>query len=162
MKVYPPLYLMGRKINCWRCKSRTSIIGLLAPSVDYPEEFIDPEDPDALEEPLIPLYIEHVPDSILRFMQKLVPGFKLQNSYNAGEEYFGNSCASCGALIGDNHIHSRPGGAFYPTNDDEAKLIYLTEVPLSEPTDISADASIGRGQMILDNAHRITPKTMKV
>ncbi|TVO69712.1 hypothetical protein [Sedimenticola selenatireducens] len=158
MKVYPPLYLMGRKINCWRCDAKTSVVGILAPAVDYPEEFKDPEYPDDEEEPLIFVSIDHIPATILSFIQALVPGYKLQDSRTAGHEYYGNSCRACGALIGDHYIHSEPGGAFFPTNAEEAQRIYLTEIPLLEADEISAELSIGRGGLILDNAQRVVRK----
>jgi len=37
LKINPPLYMIGKKISCWWCESRMSVITLLTPSVDGTE-----------------------------------------------------------------------------------------------------------------------------
>ena len=37
LKINPPLYMIGKKISCWGCESRMSVIALLAPNVDRTE-----------------------------------------------------------------------------------------------------------------------------
>jgi hypothetical protein len=38
IKIYPPWYIIGRKIVCWRCETSMPVIALLAPKIDDTED----------------------------------------------------------------------------------------------------------------------------
>ncbi len=47
----------------------------------------------------------------------------------------------CGANFGDWFLHSEPGeGGFFPTTEEEAHLIIVNELDLSEAVHVDADA----------------------
>jgi hypothetical protein len=144
LKIRAPLYLIGKKIECWRCESRMSAVALLAPNVDGTEN-----------EVCILSNVQHLPDNVLSYVQKRVPTYKLKFSKTEGEKYFANTCPKCGVLSGDFFLHSEPGAPFFPTEEEEAKSLYLTEIPLSGAITVTASLSMGIGGIILACAKRI-------
>jgi hypothetical protein len=144
LKIRAPLYLIGKKIECWRCESRMSAVALLAPNVDGTEN-----------EVCILSNVQHLPDDVLSYVQKRVPTYKLKFSKTEGEKYFANTCPKCGVLSGDFFLHSEPGAPFFPTEEEEAKSLYLTEIPLSGAITVTASLSMGIGGIILACAKRI-------
>lgn len=144
LKISAPLYLIGKKIECWRCDSKMSVVTFLAPNVDGADDEI-----------CILSNIRHLPKDLLAYIQKRVPTFKLKYSKTEGEKYFANTCTKCGVLSGDFFLHSEPGAPFFPTEEDEAKSLYLTEIPLSGKITVAASFSIGAGDIILEFAKRI-------
>ena len=99
--------------------------------------------------------IRHLPKDILAYIQKRVPTFKLKFSKTEGEKYFANTCPKCGVLSGDFFLHSEPGAPFFPTEEDEAKSLYLTEILLSGHITVAASFSMGAGDVILECSKRI-------
>jgi hypothetical protein len=144
LKIRAPLYLIGKKIECWRCESRMSAVALLAPNVDGTEN-----------EVCILSNVQHLPDNVLSYVQKRVPTYKLKFSKTEGEKYFANTCPKCGVLSGDFFLHFEPGAPFFPTEEEEAKSLYLTEIPLSGAITVTASLSMGIGGIILACAKRI-------
>lgn len=144
LKIKAPLYLIGKKIDCWRCDSRMTVVAILAPKVEGTENAI-----------CILTNIRHLPKDVLAYIQNRVPTFELKFSKTEGEKYFANTCPKCGVLSGDFFLHSEPGAPFYPTEEDEARSLYLTEIPLSGHITVAALFSMGAGDMILECAKRI-------
>ena len=144
LKIKPPLYLIGKKIECWRCDSRMSVVAIMAPKVEGTDNEI-----------CILTNIRHLPKNVLAYIQGRVPTFKLKYSKTEGEKYFANTCPKCGVLSGDYFLLSEPGAPFFPTEEDEARSLYLTEVPLSGGITVAASFSMGAGDMILECAKRI-------
>ena len=136
--------MIGKKISCWRCEAKMPVIALLAPNVDNTEGQV-----------CVLSDIDHIPQEILSFIQEKVPTFKLKQSKMAGKKYFANTCPKCGVLYGDFFLHSEPGAAFFPTNEQEAKSLYMKEIPLTKPVKIRAGLNLGLGEMILANVKRI-------
>ena len=99
--------------------------------------------------------ILELPEMVLSYIQKRVPTFKLKFSKTVGQKYYANTCPKCGILSGDFFLHSEPGAPFFPTDEEEAKSIYMTEIPLSNPIVARASLSIGVGELIVDNAKKI-------
>jgi len=72
----------------------------------------------------------------------------------AGKKYYANTCPKCRVLYGDFFLHAEPGAPFFPTDEEDAKLLYIKEIPISK-TVLNAGLNLGLGQMILSNAKRI-------
>ncbi len=142
--INPPLYMIGRKIACWRCEARMPVIALLAPKIDNTEDQVG-----------ILTGIEHLPGEILRFIQSKVPTFKLRYSKMAGQKYFANTCPKCRVIYGDFFLHGEPGSPFFPEDEDAAKFLYIKEIPISESIEMSAGLGFGLGEIILTNAKRV-------
>ena len=144
LKVSPPLYLIGTKTSCWRCNSRMSVVSLLAPRVVGNQGQV-----------CVLSNIEKMPQEIRQFIQKKVPTFQWRSSLMAGSRYFANTCPSCHVISGDFFLHSEPGAPFFPESDQEARSLYLTEIPLSNPVRIDGSPGVGVGERILQNGKRI-------
>jgi len=144
LEITPPLYLIGKRIWCWRCETKMSVVAILAIHVEDTENQV-----------CILSDIVELPEMILSYIQKRVPTFKLKFSKTVGQKYYANTCPKCGILSGDFFLHSEPGAPFFPTDEDEAKSIYMTEIPLSNPIVARASLSIGVGELIVDNAKKI-------
>jgi hypothetical protein len=144
LKINPPLYMIGRKISCWRCGSRMSVIALLAPKVDDTEDQV-----------CVLSGIENIPEKILSFIQSKVPTFVLKLSKTIGSKYFANTCPKCRVIYGDFFLHEEPGAPLFPSDEKEATSLYIKEIPLSEPIEIGAGVGIGLGEMILKNAKKV-------
>ena len=144
VKITPPLYMIGKKIHCWRCESKMTVIALMSLHGD-----------DSDSEICILSDITEIPKKVLSHIQKRVPTFKLRDSKMAGHKYFGNTCPKCGVLTGEFFLHSEPGAPFFPTNAEEASSLYLTEIPLSKSIEIRTSLATGVGNLILNNAKKV-------
>jgi len=144
IKVSPPLYLIGMKVPCWRCNSRMPVVALLAPQVAGTDGQV-----------CVLSNIEQLPQEILLLIQKKVPTFQFRSSLMAGSKYFANTCPNCHVIYGDFFLHAEPGAPFFPESEEEAKSLYLTELPLSNSIEIQASPGIGVGELILRNGTRI-------
>jgi hypothetical protein len=144
LKIHPPLYMIGRKIGCWRCDSSMPVIALLAPKIDGTEDEVG-----------ILSGIDFIPKEILKFIQSKVPTFKLKYSKMAGKKYYVNNCPKCGVIYGDFFLQDEPGAPFFPEDEDAAEFLYIKEIPLTNSIEISASLGFGLGEIILANAKRI-------
>jgi hypothetical protein len=144
LTIDPPLYLIGKMYSCWRCGGRMPVVALLATRVE-----------GARGEICTLSGITELPDHILAYIQGRVPTFRLKFSKTVGQKYFANTCPRCGMLSGDFHLHCEPGAAFFPTNEDDAASLYITEIPVSDRIRIRAACGVGCGDLIVDNARRI-------
>jgi hypothetical protein len=144
LKIHPPLYLIGKVVHCWKCEAKMPAVALLAPHIEDTEEQV-----------CILSEVEILPNEITHYIQSRVPSFKLKYSKTAAQRYFANTCPKCGILSGDFFFHSEPGAAFFPTENAEAKQLYMTKIPISKPIEIKASLNIGVGELILENAKEI-------
>ena len=111
IRIDPPLYLAHTRMSCWRCGADMPAIALVAPNVAETEGEIC-----LLSE------VEELPESVLQFVRKRFPSFKLTYSKTLGLRYYANTCPRCGVIFGDFYLHSEPGAPFFPTTEDEAKI----------------------------------------
>lgn len=146
MKIFKPLYMAGKKISCWKCGERMSVIALIAPKTD---------DPDVDDGVCILSSIKDMPKDLLEYIQSRVPNFQMKYSKTVEDSYYANTCPKCSSLSGDFFLHSEPGGPFFPTDEDEAKELYVIELPITDPVEIECIYSVGTGELILENAQRI-------
>jgi len=99
--------------------------------------------------------IQELPRDVYFFIKKRVPSFKMKYSKMAGHKYLGNTCPKCGLLSGEFFLHAEPGGPFFPEDENDAKSLYIREIPLTGPIIVTASVSMGFGDMILKNAQRL-------
>lgn len=142
--ISPPLYLMGKKIYCWRCDAKMTVVTLLAPHVAETEN-----------EVCVLSDVQRLPAHVLAFIQKRVPTYKLKFSKTVKGKYYANTCPACGVLSGDFFLQDEPGAPFFPTNEEEASTLYITEIPLNDAVKINASLGTGVGDLILENARKI-------
>ena len=100
--------------------------------------------------------ISAMPSDVLSFIQQRVPTFLFRSSRMAGTRYFANTCPKCRVIFGDFFLNSEPGAPFFPTSEKEAKSLYMREIPISDPVEIEASPGVGTGELILENAKRLT------
>ncbi len=144
LKINPPLYLVGKKIFCWNCEEKMPAIALLAPNVDTAEG-----------EVCILSDIRVLPKDVYLFIKNRVPSFKMKYSKMAGYKYLGNTCPKCGLLSGEFFLHAEPGAPFFPVDKNDAKFLYIREIPLTDSITVAASFSTGCGDLILKNAKRL-------
>ena len=99
--------------------------------------------------------VTKLPVDIISYIQNRVPTFKLKFSKTVGQKYYANTCPKCGYISGDFFLHSEPGAPFFPSDEEEAKTIFMTDIPISTPIEIEASAGCGLGEIILENAKKI-------
>ncbi len=121
-----------------------SVIALLAPHIEDTENQV-----------CVLSDIDELPKEVLLYIQKRVPTFKRKYSKMAEKKYFANTCPKCGVMSGDFFLHSEPGAPFFPTEEEEAKSLYMTEIPLSGSITAKASLCLGTGDLILENAKKI-------
>jgi hypothetical protein len=144
LRINPPLYLIGKVVHCWKCQAKMPAVAILAPHIEDTEAQV-----------CILSEVESMPNEVTHYIQSRVPSFKLKYSKTAAQKYFANTCPKCGILSGDFFFHSEPGAPFFPTDDEEAKQLYMTKIPISKPVEIKASLNIGVGELILENAKEI-------
>ena len=144
LTVNPPLFLIGKKIHCWHCQAKLSVVALLA--LDVVDSFGDV---------CVFSNLTKMPEEVASFIQRRVPTFKYRFSKTVEQKYYANTCPKCGYISGDFHLHSEPGAPFFPCEEAEAKSLFITEIPLSGPIEIEASPSCGVGELIIENARRI-------
>jgi len=145
IRIDPPLYLAHTRMSCWRCGADMPAIALVAPSVAETEGEIC-----LLSE------VEELPESVLQFVRKRFPSFKLTYSKTLGLRYYANTCPRCGVIFGDFYLHSEPGAPFFPTTEDEAKELTLEPVPLTGSITVRGGLAMGVGDLILEHARKLT------
>jgi len=145
IRIEPPLYLTHTMISCWRCGAKMPALALVAPNVA-----------DTEGEICILSEVEDLPESVLQFVRKRFPSFKLKYSKTLGLRYYANTCPRCGVISGDFYLHSEPGAPFFPTTEDEAKQLTLEPVPLTGSITIRGGLAMGVGELILEHARMLT------
>ena len=144
LTISAPLYMTGMKIECWKCGKRMPVVALVAPEVVGTDHVV-----------CVLSDIVSLPKDVLGYVQSRVPTFQLRYSKTVQGKYYANTCPSCGVISGDFFLHSEPGAPFFPTCEDEAGLLYLTEVPIQGLMRVQAGSQLGSGELILSHAKRI-------
>lgn len=144
LQINPPLYLIGKKIHCWNCDNKMPVIALLAPNVDETEGEIC----------ILP-DIQELPKDVYFFIKNRFPSFRMKYSNMAGHKYLGNTCPKCGLLSGEFFLHAKPGGPFFTEDENDAKSLYIREIPLNGSITVTASVHMGCGDTILKNAKRL-------
>ncbi|SDU63860.1 hypothetical protein [Desulfobacula phenolica] len=143
-KIKPPLYMIGKKVHCWRCDTKMPVIALLAPHIE-----------NGYDEVYTISGIEKMPVNIRSFIQSKVPTFFFRYSKTVGKKYFANTCPHCNVIYGDFFLHDEPGAPFFPADEEDAKLLYIKEIPINGPVEIEGGAVSGMGEIILEHAIRV-------
>lgn len=144
LKILPPLYLVGMKIDCWKCQGRMPVVAVLAPNIENTDD-----------EVCVLSDIVELPKDVLGYIQKRVPTFKLKYSKTVGSKYYANTCPSCGMISGDFFLHSEPGAPFFPTDEEGASLLYRTEIPIEGTIHVQSGLHMGTGELMLNHAKQI-------
>ena len=144
LTINPPLYMIGKKVHCWRCDTKMPVVALLAPHIE-----------DGYDEVCIISGIEKLPEKVRSFIQSKVPTYIFRYSKTVGQKYFANTCPQCKIIYGDFFLHDEPGAPFFPADENDAKLLYIKEIPLNGSIIIEGNAGFGAGEMILKHAIRV-------
>ncbi len=116
-----------------------SAVAILAPNIEETEKQVC-----VLSE------IEALPIEVLDYVQKRVPTFRFKYSKTVGHKHYANTRPKCGSLSGDFFLHSEPGAPFFPTDEQEASLLYITKIPIEGSINVQASFHIGTGELILN------------
>ena len=144
LTINPPLYMIGKKVHCWRCDTKMAVVALLAPHVG-----------NEYDEVCIISGIEKLPEKVRSFIQSKVPTFIFRYSKTIKRKYFANTCPRCKVIYGDFFLHDEPGAPFFPDDEKDAKLLYIKKIPLNGSIDIEGNAGFGTGEIILKHAIRV-------
>jgi hypothetical protein len=128
LKINPPLYMIGKKVCCWRCGQKMPEIALLAPRIE-----------DSYNEVYTISNIKEMPDNVRFFIQSKVPTFLFRYSKTVEGKYFANTCPSCKVIYGNFFLHDEPGAPFFPADEKDAKSLYIKEIPLSGSVEIDGE-----------------------
>jgi len=139
-----PFYLLRSSEDCWKCGTSCRVVALAS----------------GAGEPFMLSSIESMPDEFLLAITAIHPDYELRYSQMVGSRYFMNTC-KCGAHFGDFYLFSEPGGAFFPTEDDEAAEIEVIELPFHGSYPIACSPGIGTGGIILRHGKRIALGDLK-
>ena len=155
----PPLYLIGMKIHCWKCQARMPAVALMFEYTATDSDAVgeDEENEEMSGHLTILSDTTYLPTDILKYVQGRVPTFEYRYSKTVRSKYYANTCPGCNMISGDFFLHSEPGAPFFPTTEQEASELYLTEVPFEYPARVSSSLSFNTGySLITDHAKRIT------
>ena len=142
----PPIYLVTGQEECWRCGELQRAVELVAE--------LTPSGPDDGAHLASLSNIEELPDEVLDLITERHRPFRLHRSKTAQQEYYTNFC-QCGANFGDFFLHSEPGHAFFPLDEETARSMTVEELPLSGPIEVRASFGAGTEEFILAHAQRV-------
>ncbi len=141
--VHPPLYLVTAVTTCESCGADLPVAALLSPHVSKTPG-----------EVCVFSSILELPDIVRDYIQKRVPTFRLESSRLTQSAYYVNTCPHCLASCDDFFLHDEPGAPFFPTSEQEAALLKIETIPLTQPVLIRASYGMGIGDLILENAQK--------
>ena len=154
LRVTAPIFLLRSTESCWRCHASQEVIALAFRwRLDKDQ---DEDEQPAEGEPLILDNIHTMPKPLLDAVLSRHPHFEKRASKTAGTAYYMNSCA-CGAHFGDFYLFSEPGGAFFPTDENEASRITIEELPLTGTFELDCGYGMGLGELIFEHAKKLNP-----
>ena len=148
-----PLYLAHSVQPCWRCPKRVEVVALgllrfrdLSSEAEREAEtgraynFEGEGGWMAVPADTLRLltHVAVLPAAALEAIQAHAPRYRLAVSRAAGR-YHMNHCHACGAHLGDFFMHSEPGGAFFPTSEEELARITFRELAIPGELAIRAD-----------------------
>ena len=143
MRVNPPLYIASTRIHCWKCGAEMPAMTLVAPDV-----------PDGFGDVCVLYNIRSLPAVVADFIHRHFPHFKLRYSKTTQSGYFANTCPKYQMLSGDFHLHGEPGATFCPETTEDARRLWLKEIPLPSSVEIDASPGVGCGELIIDHGRR--------
>lgn len=152
MQVPAPLYMLTSTERCWRCGETQSVIGLGTHCI-YDDDDQVGEVGDTSELVLL-TNIRSMPTDVLAHLARRHPSYMKRYSRMADDTYFANTCGHCSANFGDFYLFSEPGGAFFPTTEEEAAAIELLQLPLEGLFEFDCDFAYGIGDFILNHCQR--------
>jgi hypothetical protein len=133
-----PFYLFRASEDCWKCGSSCRVVGLASGD----------------DEPFVLSDIRSMPEEFLFAIIAAQPNYELRHSRMAETDYYMNTC-SCGAHFGDFYLFCEPGGAFFPTEKDEAAGVEVIELPIHGEHSIDCSPGMGTGGLILKHGKRL-------
>lgn len=134
MIVPAPLYLLKAPETCWKCGASIEVFAMLSTRA---EKFCD-EDGICIFSNLSDLQ-----PRLLEYLKTQSKSFQLRYSATMDDSYYANTCESCESLIGDYFLHSEPDSALFPTNEEEAAIVQITEIPIEPPIEFEATLNFG-------------------
>lgn len=155
MKIFPPFYLFFSSEPCWKCGEEQTVVAL-GVSGCHDEEYGFCSGGEGQSEEIILLVsnLSEIPEGLRSEIAKRHPRFKLHHSHTASSSYYANMCG-CGAHFGDFYLFSEPGGAFFPTSEEEAESVAYCELPIAEPLEVVGNWSEGPGDNLFKNGRRV-------
>ncbi len=148
MKIVSPVYLVRSAHACWKCGDVTPVVALAV------THFVDEDPLCEAGEPVLLEGIEDLPSELLQAVKARHLRYEKRFSKTAETPYFMNVC-SCGAHFGDFYLFSEPGGAFFPSDDNEAQQITIEELPVKGEWELTANYSVGTGAQIFEHGKRV-------
>lgn len=149
-----PVLIALNSRECYRCTKNTAVISLASDNFYCLSDDGDENDKwfwaDGFSFFSMPIFIEK---EFANIISRLFPNYKIGYSKTIEGSYWANHCEHCGALQGDFHLHSEPGGAFFPLNEQEYKQ--LTFIPIHTKFNLEMDADyswLSNADEILDYA----------
>lgn len=142
-----PFFLLLSWQDCWVCGTSCRVAGLAS----------DPPAANAWEktEPILLNNIQSMPEGFLASIRQVQPHYEFRESHTAGISFFMNTCASCGASLGDHFLHGEPGGAFFPVSDEDEAAIEVHELPFVGTYRFECAPGLGTGRSILTHGKRL-------
>lgn len=153
-----PIYIALNMRECYRCAEKTLVISLASDNFYYLNEDENENQKWFLSDDLsffsMPTYMEKELEDIL---SQTFQNYKIGYSRMAEGSYWANHCKHCGALQGDFHLHSEPGGAFFPLDIEEYEQITFVSIKTKFDLKIKAGHSwLSNSDEILNYAKSIT------
>jgi len=157
LQIGSAIYLLESSSNCWKCGTHQPVIAIATCHIDYDAPTVSERSlGDSGDDDLYILSnIEDAPEEILQCVRQVHSGFMKRWSHTAKQSYYMNVCSACDSNFGDFYLHSEPGEAFFPEDDQHASTISIRTLPLHGQFGIRSGYGVGAGFLILRNAKRI-------
>ncbi|HSU53294.1 MAG TPA: hypothetical protein VLT36_04475 [Candidatus Dormibacteraeota bacterium] len=139
IRVTAPIYLLRSTEACWRCHAVQAVVALAFRWKLDPSRKVSDQPGEG--ETVLLKNIHRLPPEVQTCINALHPAFKKQPSRTSGTEYFMNTC-ECGAHFGDYYLFSKPGGAFFPMDQEQQKRISREKLHLSGDFEFGASEGI--------------------
>lgn len=140
--VRSPFFIAVNNRQCYSCAKRTTVISLASDNF-YNLDYDDNDNEKWFKEDYFsffstPVYFN---DEVTNMLNRQFPDYKMGYSRTVGHKYWANHCKHCGALQGDFHLHSEPGGAFFPLGIEDCGSITLITIHTKFDIELKADSS---------------------
>jgi hypothetical protein len=112
LQLEAPLRLATAKIACWKCKKQTSVVAIVAASVEEIEDGQSCGNTDGSSY-VYNILDDDMPEVLARRLQEVAPYYAPIYSGTMNETTWANKCENCGALQGAFYQHMEPDGPFF-------------------------------------------------
>lgn len=124
-----PIWAAKSSTSCWKCGKETAVFSLVSSQLFEAEE----EDGEAYvdlvcEDRIYVSDLSSIDPRLEQLLKRHMPGYQLDYSNTQQARVWMNHCEHCSVKQGDFYLHHEPGGAFFPTTDDEESKISLIEI----------------------------------